>query len=87
MDLLFLIFLYSCNRNQYLKIYWTLHLRDSQDVCRMKVHIRMTTCVSGLETLAGRAGQRKSAEDNDGDGSWDGDTCWESRTKGVGRRQ
>ena len=30
----------------------------------------MTAMEAGLETLAGRAGQKKSAEDNDGDGSW-----------------
>ena len=34
----------------------------------------MTVMGAGLEILvAGRAGQRKSAEDNDGDGSWAGD--------------
>ena len=33
----------------------------------------MTLTEAGLDTLAGRAGQRKSAEDNDGDGSCAGD--------------
>ena len=58
----------------------------------------MTVMGAGLETLVAgrvggswagdtRAGQRKSAENNDGDGSWAGDTCWESRTTEIGRRQ
>ena len=42
----------------------------------------MAVMGGGLETLAGRAGRIQSAEDNDGDGSWAGDTCWE-----VGQRK
>jgi len=33
----------------------------------------MTVMGAGMETLSGRAGQRKSAKDNDGDESWAGD--------------